>query len=44
LIPEHKYQEYTSRKEKRLQRYMEYKNMLLDEIVEMKADELDAAL
>ena len=41
-IPESKEQEYEARKEKRFDRYMEYKQMLMDEIVELKQAELDA--
>ena len=35
-IPESKAQQYLDRREKRLNRYLEYKSMLLDEIVELK--------
>ena len=41
-IPAQKEQEYQDRKKKRLDRYFEYKNMLMDEIVELKQAELDA--
>lgn len=40
-IPENKEQEYMDRRQKRLDRFLEYKNMLLDEIVELKQAELE---
>ena len=35
-IPEEKEKEYLARKDKRVERYLEYKNMMMDEIVELK--------
>ena len=40
-IPESKEQEYLDRRQKRLDRYLEYKEMLVEEIVELKKTELD---
>ena len=40
-IPESKEQEYKDRRQKRLDRFLEYKEMLLDEIVELKKAELE---
>lgn len=40
-IPESKEKEYAIRKEKRLERFDHYKEMLLDEIVQLKMDELE---
>ena len=41
-VPEWKEQEYSDRRQKRLDRYLEYKEMLIEEIVELKKAELDA--
>ena len=40
-IPQHKEEEYEERKQKRIERYLSYKEMLLDEIVQLKKEELD---
>lgn len=40
-IPSNKEQEHLDRKQRRLDRYIEYKEMLMDEIVELKQAELD---
>jgi hypothetical protein len=37
----YKEEEYEERKQKRVERYITYKEMLLDEIVQLKKDELD---
>lgn len=42
-IPESKEREYEERKEKRIGRYLDYKQMLLDEIVELKEKEIEKA-
>ena len=43
LIPPEKEQEFIDRKAKRTERYQEYKQMLLDEIVDLKREEMYAA-
>ena len=40
-IPESKEREYADRRQKRVDRFLDYKEMLLDEIVELKKAELD---
>jgi predicted GTPase len=44
LVPPSKFEQYENRKQKRIDRYFEYKNMLLDEIVDLKKEEINNAL
>ena len=39
-IPEHKEEEFTNKKKKRVERYLEYKDLLMDEIVQIKKNEM----
>lgn len=41
LIPEQRQIELRARKQKRVERYLEYKNLLLDEIVTLKKEEIE---
>jgi hypothetical protein len=41
MIPEANYDLYEDRKEKRIERFNKYKEMFMDEIVQMKKDQLD---